>query len=91
MPVYLRTGGYKIYFWSNENGEPIHFHVTKGNPGKDDTKIWALSNGSFKLAHNKGKIPEKDLSRIFSAMQNYYLDFISFWKTYHHDELKFYE
>ena len=91
MPVYLRTGGYKIYFWSDENGEPIHFHVTKGNPGKDDTKIWTLSNGSFKLAHNKGKIPERDLSRIFSAMQNYYPDFISFWKTYHHDDLKFYE
>ena len=47
MPVYLRTGGYKIYFWSNENEEPIHFHATKGNPSKDDTKIWALSNGSL--------------------------------------------
>lgn len=30
MPVYLRTAGYKIYFWSNEKDEPVHFHVTKG-------------------------------------------------------------
>jgi len=28
MPIYLRTAGYKIYFWSNERGEAIHFHVT---------------------------------------------------------------
>ncbi|MBO6218098.1 MAG: hypothetical protein J6N81_00790 [Treponema sp.] len=46
----------------------MHFHATKGNPSKNDTKIWVLSNGSFKLAHNKGHISEKDLSRIFSAM-----------------------
>ena len=91
MPISLRTIGYKVYFWSNEKDEPVHFHVTKGTPDKNDTKIWALSNGSFKLSHNKGKIPEKDLSRIFSAMQNYYYDFINFWKKYHQKEVKFYE
>ena len=78
MPVYLRTNGYKIYFWSNEKGEPIHFHITKGNPDDNDTKIWVLSNGSLKIAHNKGRIPENDLARIFSAIQNYYFDFIQF-------------
>ena len=91
MPVYLRTVGYKVYFWSNEKGEPIHFHVTKGDPDKNDTKIWVLSNESFKVAHNKGKVSEKDLSRIFSAMQNYYFDFVNFWKSYHNQEVKFYE
>lgn len=39
MPVYIRTFGYKIYFWSNEQFEPIHFHVTKGNPAENDTKV----------------------------------------------------
>ena len=52
MPIYIRTLGYKIYFWSNENNEPIHFHIAKGNPSENDTKIWVLSNGSFKIAHN---------------------------------------
>lgn len=91
MPEYLRTAGCKIYFWSNEKDEPIHFHATKGNPSKNDTKIWVLSNGSFKLAHNKGHISEKDLSRIFSAMQGYYFDFINFWKSFFPEEIKFYE
>lgn len=91
MPVYLRTLGYKIYFWSNEKDEPIHFHITKGDPSENDTKIWVLSNGSFKLAHNKGKISKIDLSRIFSIMQSYYYDYLAFWKTYFTDEIKFYE
>lgn len=25
MPQFIRAAGYKIYFWSNESGEPIHF------------------------------------------------------------------
>jgi|GEM_PF-5883103 len=29
MPEYLRTAGYKIYFWSNETDEPIHFHISR--------------------------------------------------------------
>ena len=90
MPQFIRTAGYKIYFWSNEKDEPIHFHATKGNPDKDDTKFWVLPNGAIKLAHNKGRIPEKDLSKIMTAMQFYYLDFITFWKQYFGEEVKYY-
>ena len=82
MPQFIRAAGYKIYFWSNETGEPIHFHATKGNPDKNDTKIWVLPNGSLKLAHTKGRISENDLSRIFSIMQIYYFEFVNFWKSY---------
>ena len=91
MPIYIRTLGYKLYFWSNENNEPIHFHIAKGNPSDNDTKIWVLSNGSFKIAHNKDQIPAKDLSKIFSIMQTYYQDFIQFWKTYFNTEISYYE
>ena len=91
MPQFIRAAGYKIYVWSNEKDEPIHFHATKGNPKENDTKIWLLSNGSFKIAHNKGRISEKDLSRIFSVMQLYYNEYITFWKTYFDGELKFIE
>ncbi len=72
MPQFIRAAGYKIYFWSNEKGEPIHFHATKGDPDENDTKVWVLQNGSFKVAHNKGRISEKDLSlsRGFFLGQN---------------------
>lgn len=33
MPkVLLDFLGYTFYFYSNENGEPIHIHVSKGKP-----------------------------------------------------------
>ena len=40
MPTYLRIRGYRVYFWTNESDEPIHFHICKGNPSHDDTKVW---------------------------------------------------
>ncbi len=46
MPVYIRTLGYKIYIWSNEKDEPIHFHITKGKLLENDTKVRVLANGS---------------------------------------------
>ncbi len=91
MPVFIRTNGYKIYFWSNENNEPIHFHITKGDPSENDTKVWILANGSFSLAHNNNKIPSKDLTRIFSVMQPFYFDFINLWKNYFNKEVVFYK
>jgi len=37
MPVVLLINGYKFKFYSNENDEPPHIHVTKGG-GK--AKYW---------------------------------------------------
>lgn len=91
MPVYIRAAGYKVYFWTNEGDEPIHFHVTKGVPSENDTKIWVLSNGSFLLAHNKSKIPQKDLLKIFLVMKDSYFEFLSFWKIYHPETIQFYK
>lgn len=30
MPVYVRYNGWYVYFWTNENDEPIHFHIAEG-------------------------------------------------------------
>ena len=32
MPKIFTIKGYIVYFWSNENDEPIHVHVAKGVP-----------------------------------------------------------
>ena len=44
MPNLFSYSGYVIFFWSNENNEPIHVHVCKGNPGANATKIWITKN-----------------------------------------------
>ena len=65
MPQVVVILGYIVYFWSNENDEPIHVHVCKGSPQKDATKVWITEDGPV-LEHNKSKIPKKDLKRILA-------------------------
>ena len=65
MPQVFVILGYIVYFWSNENDEPIHVHVCKGSPQKDATKVWITDDGPV-LEHNKSKIPKKDLKRILA-------------------------
>lgn len=62
MPKVCQFGKYTIFFWSNENGEPIHVHVCEGAPHADATKIWM--DGIIRLAHNKSHIPVKELNTI---------------------------
>ena len=62
MPSLFTVSGYKIFFWSNENNEPIHIHVCKGKPSADATKIWLEDEP--RLEHNKSYIPARDLNRI---------------------------
>lgn len=45
LPSLFQIGGYKVFFWSNENNEPIHVHVGKGKPSSNATKIWITSAG----------------------------------------------
>ena len=37
MPTILRTNGFRFFFYSNENDEPAHIHVEKGDA---EGKIW---------------------------------------------------
>lgn len=79
MPTFLRFRGYRIYFWTHENEEPIHFHICKGNPSSNDTKVWITRNRKMIVAHNKGKIPKSDLARIMIVMNDTIEDYISSW------------
>ena len=72
MPVYLRTLGYKIYFWSSEYTEPVHVHISKGKPVQNATKVWLTKSGGCILASNKSNIPSKDLSELLEAIVNNY-------------------
>ena len=64
MPKFLQDFlGYAIYFWANENNEPPHVHVSKGKQTANATKFWIRRDG-VELAHNRGRIPRKDLRKI---------------------------
>ena len=37
MPTILRINGFRFFFYSNENDEPAHIHVEKGDA---EGKVW---------------------------------------------------
>ena len=70
LPSLFLVGGYRVFFWSNEAGEPIHVHVCKGAPSEHSTKVWLTRRGGCIVANNGADIPKKsldDLCEIISA------------------------
>lgn len=53
LPNIFEVSGYKVFFWSNENDEPIHIHVCKEKPSKNATKIWLTRAGGAIVANNR--------------------------------------
>lgn len=53
MPNLFTVSGYKVYFWSNENNEPIHVHISKGKPNPNGTKLWLTKSGGCIAANNE--------------------------------------
>ncbi|MCI8308946.1 MAG: DUF4160 domain-containing protein [Clostridia bacterium] len=69
-----------MYFWSNEFGEPIHVHVSKGKPSQNSTKIWLTKSGGCIVANTGSKIPSQDLNHILEIISLNYFKIISKWK-----------
>lgn len=91
MPSIFEICGYKIYFGSNENNEPIHVHVSKGKPTQNSTKIWLTKSGGCILSNNNSKIPNNDLNVLLDAITSNYFFIVSYWKKFYEiDEIKFY-
>ena len=77
MPSIFELYGYKVFFWSNENSEPIHVHISKGRPVPNSTKVWLTKRGGCILANNNSKIPDKDLNSIMETIASNYFYIIS--------------
>lgn len=86
--------GYKIYFWSNENDEPIHIHISKGKLTQNSTKVWLTKAGGCILANNKSKISDSELNKLLNIVSRHYFLIVSKWKEYYKientEDIKFY-
>ena len=91
MPSLFVVCGYKVYFWSNENNEPIHVHVSKGRPTSNATKIWLTKAGKCIVASNGSKITTKDLNELTEVISAQFFMICSEWKRFFVlEEIKFY-
>lgn len=91
MPQVFKIGSYWVYFWSNENKpmEPIHVHVSQGNPVPNSTKIWITKAGKCLLCNNSSKIPAKTLKNIMEIIEARSSEVIKKWYAYF-GEINFY-
>ena len=78
------VSGYTVYFWSNENGEPIHVHIAKGKPTPNATKIWLTKSGGCILASNGSN----ELMEFISAQ--FFLICAKWKQAFVTDEINFY-
>ena len=91
MPNLFTISGYKVYFWSNELNEPIHVHVSKGQPTANATKIWLTRNGGCIVASNGSKISQKELNELMEFISAQFFYICAEWKRFFvTDEINFY-
>ena len=91
MPKLFEIGKYIIFFWSRENNEPIHVHVSISKISPNATKIWLTEKGGCILANNKSKIPQTDLNKILDIIIDNHNDICDSWKEFFDtEEIKFY-
>ena len=82
MPSLFKIGSYTIFFWSDEEGEPIHVHMAEKRPSPNATKIWLTRGGKCIVAHNKGKIPDNILNKALDIISAHYFIICREWKEH---------
>jgi hypothetical protein len=75
MPTILRTGPYRIYFWSHEPNEPPHVHVDRDD---NSVKFWL---DPVSLAINLG-FSAKELRTIEQIVTDHEQEFLEAWYDY---------
>lgn len=72
MSTILRVEGYRFYWYSNEDNEPIHIHVRRENM---KAKFWL---SPIRLAGNWG-FPKHELNKIAEILENHQTEIANEW------------
>jgi hypothetical protein len=75
MPTILRSGPYRVYFYSHEPNEPPHVHVDRDDAS---AKFWL---GPVTLARNFG-FPPVELRRIARLIEESESQLMEAWNEY---------
>jgi hypothetical protein len=75
VPVILRVGSYRFFFYSNENAEPAHIHVQKDSAL---AKFWLKPAA---LASSSG-FPAHELTRLMQIVRERENRFLEAWNEF---------
>lgn len=76
MPTILRSGPYRVYFYSHEPNEPPHVHVDRD---KASCKVWLVSVAlSFSLGFSAREL--REIERLISLNRAI---LIEAWEEFH--------
>ncbi len=75
MPTVLRIGGYRFFFYANENREPRHIHVQREQML---AKFWLKP---LALASSTGFAPH-ELTRLMRIVEQHQHKFVEAWNEF---------
>ena len=74
MPTVLLIQGWRLFFYSNENNEPVHIHAEKGDM---ECKFW-LDYDNFEIreefTYNMSPTAKKEIRKIIYQHFDYIID-----------------
>lgn len=76
MPTILEIRGYKFKFYSNENTERAHIHITKGS---GNAKIWLQPTVMEEYSYNFTVREQRDIRTIVNGNLD---TLIRYWNAY---------
>ncbi len=79
MPTVLFILGWRLYFYSNENKEPIHIHAQKGDM---ECKFWILEDEMDLRLDFMFNMSPKDLKEIRKIIFENFDQIVESWNSY---------
>jgi len=75
MPTVLRIGGYRFFFFANENSEPAHIHI------QYETALAKFWLKPVAYASSSG-FPAHELSKLFKLVENNQQQLLEAWNEF---------